>query len=220
MCPDSQSELFLAGEGDAWFARNMASVKVTPEAPDVNFICATLETFRQEISSILEIGCGAGAKVEALSEYFQSDGYGIDPSKEAITVATERLSPENIKLDFQTGIAQQIPFSDKKFDLVFFGFCLYLVEPNEIFKAVMEADRVLRNGGFLAILDFDYGQSRKVPYKHAPGIFSYKNNYSQIFTSSNYFHQISKWSFSHSYNSFAADKDEQLSIEVLYKELF
>ena len=169
---------------------------------------------------ILEIGCGAGAKVRVLSEYFQSDGYGIDPSSEAIKAANEKLSPPNIKLDFQSGLASQLPFDDKKFDLVFFGFCLYLVEPNEIFKAVMEADRVLRNGGFLAILDFDYGQLRVNPYKHAPGIFSYKNNYSQIFTSSKYFHQISKWSFSHSHNSFAADKDERLSIEVLYKELF
>jgi ubiquinone/menaquinone biosynthesis C-methylase UbiE len=123
-------------------------------------------------------------------------------------------------LDFQTGLATQLPYQDKKFDLVFFGFCLYLIEPNEIFKAVMEADRVLRNGGFLAILDFDYGQLCVNPYKHAPGIFSYKNHYSQIFTSSNYFHQISKWSFSHSDNSFTAEKDERLSIEVLYKELF
>ena len=219
MCADSQSSLFLGGEGDAWFARNIESINVSPDAPDLRLIYSTLGSFRHEINNILEIGCSSGAKVRALSEYFESDGYGIDPSREAIKVASAKLSAPDIKLDFQTGLATQLPYEDKKFDLVFFGFCLYLVPPNEIFKVVMEADRVLRNGVFLAILDFDYGQLRVNPYKHAPGILSYKNNYSQIFTSLGYFHQIIKWSFCHSYNTFALDKDERLSIEVLYKEL-
>jgi ubiquinone/menaquinone biosynthesis C-methylase UbiE len=103
--------------------------------------------------------------------------------------------------------------------LVFFGFCLYLVPPTEIFKAVAEANRVLRGGGFLAILDFDYGQFKVSSYKHAEGIFSYKNNYSRLFTSSGYFHQMSKWSYSHFGNSFTEDRDERVSIEVLFKEL-
>jgi SAM-dependent methyltransferase len=93
MCADSQSNLFLGGEGDAWFARNMESLNVGPDAPDVSFICSTLRTFRQEISSILEIGCGGGAKIRVLSEYFVSDGYGIDPSREAIKAANEKMPP-------------------------------------------------------------------------------------------------------------------------------
>ena len=127
MCADSQSSLFLEGEGDAWFARNPENLSAPADSPDISFICSTLQSFSHEISSILEIGCGGGAKVSLLSKYFQSDGYGIDPSKQAIKTATEIASPSEIKLAFQTGVATQLPYEDNKFDLVFFGFCLYLV---------------------------------------------------------------------------------------------
>jgi ubiquinone/menaquinone biosynthesis C-methylase UbiE len=219
MSKHSQSNLFLGGEGDAWFLRNSDSLNTAPGFPDIDFITSTLSAYQNSISTILEIGCGEGSKLSALSKYFDSLGYGIDPSKKAIESASENYSQADSKLHFQTGIATNLPFKDNQFDLVFFGFCLYLVPPNEILGAAMEADRVLRKGGFLAILDFDYGQQKINNYKHADGINSYKNTYSKLFTSLEYFHQVSKWSFNHTDNSFAADKDERISIEVLYKEI-
>ena len=219
MSDSSQSSLFLNGEGDAWFARNSESTYESKSTSDINFICSTLEEFKSSIFRVLEIGCGGGAKVKTLSDYFNAEGHGIDPSKVAIESANNRFGGSESKLHFQTGLATDLPFEDNSFDLVFFGFCLYLVPPDEIFKAVTEANRVLKQAGFLAILDFDYGQLRVNPYKHAEGINSYKNNYSHLFTSSGYFHQVSKWSFSHIGDSFIQDKDERLSIEVLYKEM-
>jgi ubiquinone/menaquinone biosynthesis C-methylase UbiE len=219
MSDSSQSNLFLNGEGDAWFSRNSESAYESQTNVDISIICSTLAQFKSKISKILEIGCGGGAKVGTLSNYFDAEGHGIDPSKVAIESARSRLGASERKLHFQTGLATDLPFENNSFDLVFFGFCLYLVPPAEIFKAVMEADRVLKQGGFLAILDFDYGQLKVNPYKHAEGINSYKNNYSQLFTTSGYFHQVSKWSFSHFDDSFILDKDERLSIEVLYKEM-
>lgn len=219
MSEHSQSSLFLGGEGDAWFSRNSESLNATSVSPDISFIFSTLDGFHNSISNILEIGCGGGAKLSALSKHFNSLGYGIDPSKKAIHSASEKYSQTENKLHFQTGIATNLPYEDNQFDLVFFGFCLYLVPPNEILSAAMEADRVLRQGGFLAILDFDYGQQKVNGYKHAEGVYSFKNTYSKLFTSLGYFHQVSKWSFSHTDNAFALDKEERISIEVLYKEL-
>jgi adenylyltransferase/sulfurtransferase len=40
-------------------------------------------------------------------------------------------------------------------DLVLFGFCLYLVDRKLISRVVAEADRVLKDTGFLGIVDFD-----------------------------------------------------------------
>lgn len=215
----SQSSLFLDGEADAWFLRNQESISLGTESFDVSYLCSTLNAYQDKISNILEIGCGGGAKLIALSNHFNAVGDGIDPSGIAIQSAKENTATSDIELNFLTGLATNLPYEDNKFDLVFFGFCLYLVPPNEIYKAVAEADRVLRSGGFLAILDFDYGQMVVNRYKHAPGIFSYKNNYSQLFTSSGYFHQVSKWSYSHTSNTFTPDRDERISIEVLYKEV-
>jgi ubiquinone/menaquinone biosynthesis C-methylase UbiE len=219
MSEHSQSNLFLNGEGDAWFVRNRENANIVKVPQDIAFICSTLEGFENKINRVLEIGCAGGEKLSALQKHFNAEGYGIDPSKEAIESAKKHFGPPSEKLNFCRGLATDLPFEDGQFDLVFFGFCLYLVPPTEIFKAVAEANRVLRGGGFLAILDFDYGQFKVSSYKHAEGIFSYKNNYSRLFTSSGYFHQMSKWSYSHFGNSFTEDRDERVSIEVLFKEL-
>ncbi len=216
---ENQGQKFLDGEGDAWFLRNSQSLKITPAHPSIDFISLSLSPFRDEISTILEIGCGGGAKLSALSRIFAAKGCGIDPSKKAIEFARKEYRSSESDLSFVTGLATDLPYENEKFDFLYFGFCLYLLAPNEILKAVAEADRVLKTGGFLAIYDFDYGQLKINPYKHADGVFSYKNNYSKLFTSSGYYHQISKWSFSLSRNVFVPDKDERISIEVLYKEL-
>ena len=71
----------------------------------------------------------------------------------------------------------------------------------------------------MVILDFDYGSLKVNPYKHAPGLFSYKNSYSEIFMASGYYSLVSKWSFSHASGYFSEDREERISIEVLYKEL-
>jgi ubiquinone/menaquinone biosynthesis C-methylase UbiE len=211
--------MFINGEGDAWFSRNLENSNTQLVPVDIDFIFSTLGTRKNEIANILEIGCSSGVKVKTLSEKFDAYGYGIDPSQVAIESARKYEETSDGKLQFLTGIATDLPYEDSKFDLVFFGFCLYLVPPNEIYKAISEADRVLKNGGFLAILDFDYGQLKVNPYKHADGIYSYKNNYSALLTSSGYFHQVSKWSFSQNGISFIDDRNERLSIEVLHKEL-
>ena len=214
----NQGEKFLGGEGDEWFLRNQESLEGKLEEPSVKFIQYSLGEFRDEISNLLEIGCGGGAKLSILPSFFGAKGYGVDPSQKAIDFAKKRYTTSNGKLTFVTGLATDLPYESEKFDLVFFGFCLYLLPPNEVFRAVAEADRVLRAGGFLAILDFDYGQLMVNPYKHAEGVFTYKNNYAEIFTTSGYYHQVSRWSFSHFGNAFVHDKDERLSIEVLYKD--
>jgi len=214
---ESQSDTFLSTEGDAWFYRNENQLSKDRQL-DIDFLSKTLISRKSEIRNILEIGCAGGHKLAALAHIFGATGYGIDPSKAAIQSARKSAKLSDSKLNFVTGLATDLPYPDAKFDLVFFGFCLYLVPPKEIFKAVMEADRVLKSGGYLAIVDFDYGQLKVNPYKHADGVYSFKNNYSQFFTSSGYFHLVSKWSFSHLGNSFETDKDERLAIEVLFKE--
>ena len=216
----SQSATFLEGEGDAWFSRNQQQLESsdTPSI-DVDFICESLKPFRGSIQNILEIGCGSGKKLSQLTSHFKASGYGLDPSLMAINKAREITQLQDSKLSFEVGLATDLPYKDAQFDLVFFGFCLYLIPPLETYKAIMEANRVLKWGGFLAILDFDYGSLKINPYKHAEGVFTHKNNYSQIFTSSGYYSILSKWSLNHTSDFFSLDREERVSIEVLYKEV-
>lgn len=210
----NQSKIFLESEGDGWFERNKTAVNNKSSYYETETIKRVLQSFKENINNILEIGCGNGAKLNDLCGYFNANGAGIDPSPAAIKDGNELH--KHLRLSVAT--ASNLPYNSNDFDLVYFGFCLYLVDREDVFKAVAEADRVLKNGGFLAILDFDPKQKHKRPYHHKPGLFSYKTSYSDFFTAGGHYYLVAKESFSHGASHFATDSDERVSVCILYKE--
>lgn len=210
----NQSKAFLEGEGDCWFERNKIAVNSKLSFYDVDIINRTLNSYKGSINNVLEIGCSNGAKLFDLCDHFSANGFGVDPS--AAAILNGRALYKN--LHFSVSTASQIPYGDNSFDLVFFGFCLYLVDRSDIFKAVAEADRVLKCGGFLAILDFDPKIRHKRSYHHMPGVFSFKTSYTDFFTASGHYYLVAKESYSHGANYFTTDSDERVSVSILYKE--
>lgn len=210
----SQAKVFLDSEGDCWFDRNKTAAYGKSSYCETDMIMRVLQSHKCNINSILEIGCANGAKLDTLCSYFDARGEGIDPSTTAINEGNERHKT----LSLSVGTTSCLPYKNNSFDLVYFGFCLYLVDREDIFKAVAEADRVLKSGGFLALFDFDPKQRQKRPYHHKPGLFSYKTSYSDFFTSGGHYYLVAKESLSHSTNHFVTDSDERLSICILYKE--
>jgi ubiquinone/menaquinone biosynthesis C-methylase UbiE len=216
---ENQSEIFLKGEGDGYYSRNKSALEGGQFYCE-ELLCQTLSPFRGEINQILEIGCSNGAKLQHLCKFFEAGGKGVDPSSKAVAAGNERLSSvgaQNIKLEVST--ANVLPFEKHEFDLVYFGFCLYLVDREDLFAAIAEADRVLKPGGFLAIEDFDPSQRHKRPYRHREAVFSYKQQYANLFTASGHYYLVSKHSFSHSGHHFEKNSDERVSLSLLYKEL-
>lgn len=49
-----------------------------------------------------------------------------------------------------------------------------------------EVRRVAKPGGFVAILDFDFGERIATPYKHKEGLYSYRRPYAEVFGSAGY----------------------------------
>lgn len=213
-----QSKIFLESEGDSWFERNKSSIDHKSDFFETNTIKRVLNASKENINTILEIGCGNGTKLADLCRFFNAVGYGIDPSAAAVKTANEKFCTSELKLECSVAVASDLPYSNTHFDLVYFGFCLYLVDRNVIFKAVAEADRVLKTGGYLAILDFDPAIRHKRPYHHMPGMYSYKTSYSDFFTASGHYYLVAKESFSHNANCFSGDTNERVSICILYKE--
>jgi ubiquinone/menaquinone biosynthesis C-methylase UbiE len=211
-----QAKAFLEGEGDNWFQRNKDALGARSAFYETETIKRVLGPHRARIKAVLEIGCGNGAKLRDICRFFGAGGCGLDPSAEAIADG-KKAGGEDIA--FHVATAAELPLPAASFDLVCFGFCLYLVDRDDIFRAVAEADRVLKSGGFLVIVDFDPARRHKRPYHHKPGLFSYKTSYADFFTAGGHYYLVAKDSFAHGGDGFALDSDERISVSVLYKEI-
>ena len=213
----SQESAFLNGEANNWFNRNRQGLRSPDDSIGVNSVTSMLLPFKDEISSILEIGCSDGSKLRSLGKILEAKGFGIDPSTDAIS-AGNNIADSTVEVQLSVGTAAKLHFEDAFFDIVLFGFSLYLVDRDLLFQSVSEADRVLKPGGFLVIQDFNPGVRHKRPYAHLDGLFSYKNSYAELFTASGHYFEAEKVSFSHSKGSFDKDPHERISISMLYKE--
>jgi len=207
----TQKEIFKAGEGDRWFFRNRKSSNSCRDSEDkiVNLI-KSIELFPKKV---LEIGCGGGHRLEIIRNGFQADCYGIDPSSKAIDDGKSRYP--NISL--QVGTADNLPFDADSFDMIIFGFCLYLCDREDLFKIAYEADRCLKNKGTLIIKDFYPPFAYKNKYSHHDGIYSYKMDYSRMFKWNPAYAEVSKVVFSHSGFALRDVPDEKVAIVVLRK---
>lgn len=212
---NKQSTIFLNGEGDSWYKRNEFVLNNSSGGRDLDFLKRTLKFNKKNINKILEIGCANGIKLAGLCNFFNAQGFGVDPSSLAIRQVREQFK----ELKAIKSTALNLPYPDNQFDLVVFGFCLYLVDRSDILKAVAEADRVLAKGGFLAIVDFDPGLRQKKPYHHKDGMYSYKTSHSDFFTAGGHYYLVSKESYSHGKKNFSLDSNERISIAILYKEI-
>ena len=126
--------------------------------------------------SVLEIGCGDGWRLSELKRIDGCKVMGIDPSKQAVQDGRKKY---NIDLRVSTASDYNI---DKTFDLIIFGFCLYLCSREELFLIVSKADRALKDKGLMVILDFYSKIPYSNDYKHYKGLKSYKMDCSMMFT--------------------------------------
>lgn len=178
----NQKQIFLEGEGDQYHLRNQDS---GPNAK-IQF----LSQFLKNDSKVLEIGCGDGRNFGIFTENgAKTIQYtGLDPSAAGVNAASEKFPGGQ----FVVGTADSLPFEDGSFDLIYFGFCFYLVDRPALSKVVYEADRCLKQGGVLAITDFSPKRSLDVDYHHRPGIKSYKFDYAGLFLSLPYYCEVER----------------------------
>jgi ubiquinone/menaquinone biosynthesis C-methylase UbiE len=139
---------------------------------------------------------------------------GIDPSRSAISSGLNQF----IDLDLRVGTADALP-QGETFDAVIIGFCLYLCDRDLLSKIVSEVDRVLKDQGVLILIDFDPPHPRRRKYRHRDGVWTYKMDYSLIFSALPHFILTSKTSMSHSSNTWVLDERERVALWSLRKNL-
>jgi len=209
-----QREVFLRAEGDAWLERNSppATARALPDSDELLLAILQLPAPRADAPTrLLEIGCAGGLRLGWLRQNRSFDCYGLDPSAKAVAAANAR------GVNAQQGTAENLPFESAAFDIVVFGFCLYLCDREDLFRIAGEADRVLRNPGWIVIQDFYSPAPEQRPYHHRSGVFSFKMDYLMLFTwhpaYCNYFHKISH----HVDGTYTDDRDEWVATSILRK---
>jgi ubiquinone/menaquinone biosynthesis C-methylase UbiE len=120
---------------------------------------AMLESYLADIrfpqeAKVLEVGCGTGAVSRVLaSKPGVAKVVGVDPGPVFLAKARE-LGSGISNLQFEHADARSLKYKDSVFDIVVMHTVLCHVPGPE--RALAEAFRVLRSGGWLAVFDGDY----------------------------------------------------------------
>lgn len=99
-------------------------------------------------AQVLDVGCGTGDLSIEIFENTAAQVFGIDFCRPMLQLAKQKAS----QLPFIEGDALKLPFADASFDAVTIGFALRNLSSTE--QGLSEFQRVLRPGGFIAILEF------------------------------------------------------------------
>ena len=95
-------------------------------------------------AQILEVGCGTGGNLAMLAEF--GDVYAVELNKEAAKFAEEKKVAKSV---IQAKLPQEVPYKDKKFDLiVFLDVVEHIEEDKETLKAI---NGILSDNGVLLI---------------------------------------------------------------------
>ena len=194
-----QEDVFLKKEGDNYFKRNH-SVLNDHTYPDPVLYLA--KQYGLKAKNILDIGCSNGSKLSELIAVTGGKGTGVEPGAKAISDGKKRFP----HLTFKRGIVSKLPIKGK-FDIVTLFYVLHWVSREEIFKAIAEIDRVVKDGGYLIIGDFDPDFPTKIKYHHLPSeeVYTYKLDYARIFEETGLYHAVARNTFTHVQNTFDAD---------------
>jgi ubiquinone/menaquinone biosynthesis C-methylase UbiE len=100
-------------------------------------------------TSVLDLCCGSGQTTRFLVERSRHVT-GLDASPLSLNRARKNVP----QADYVEAFAEAMPFSDNHFDVVHTSVALHEMEPQQLQKILQEVHRVLRPGGYFALVDF------------------------------------------------------------------
>jgi SAM-dependent methyltransferase len=160
-----QKDIFLESEGNAWLERNRGHLG------QYDPVSTLIETHGYRPKCVLEVGCANGWRLAKLKEKYGCEVTGVEPSLRACIEGAE------LGIPIVHGTASMLPFAPERFDMIIFGFCLYLADPEDWLRIAAEADTVLKRGGFIVVHDFNTLEQHEKAlargYEHRDGVMSY-----------------------------------------------
>lgn len=99
-------------------------------------------------TKVLDLCCGSGQTTQFLVLRSQQVT-GLDASPKSIRRAQHNVPEAN----YVEGWAEELPFADQEFDVVHTSVALHEMQPDQLQKILREVYRVLRPGGYFALID-------------------------------------------------------------------
>lgn len=209
----TQKNVFLAEEGDAWYGRNREALASKTDAAQDPVQQALLQAGLRP-RNLLEIGCSDGWRLRQIGQRFGCACSGVEPSAAAVAAARQ-AAPD---IDIHVGTAERLPFADGAFDMVVYGFCLYLCDRADLFRIVAEGDRVLAEGGHVVIYDFHTDMAYRNPYAHVAGLYAYKMDHARLFTA-NPTYRLVHQALMGVHGEATPEMDNRLGVSVVKKDM-
>ena len=106
--------------------------------------------------SVLDVGCGTGSLAIAAKRHVGVGGAvcGIDASAPMIARARRKAKKAGVEIDFQYGVAESLPFSNARFDVVLNTVMLHHLPGKTRQQCVAEMRRVMKKSGRLLVVEF------------------------------------------------------------------
>lgn len=202
----NQDLIFKKKEGDNWFIRNKQALLQKDCKNDWPLRLIVKNKIKPK--RVLEIGASNGWRLAEIYKRYRSRCLGIEPSQKAIREG-RKMYPN---VYFRQGLMNNLPIkNNEKFDLVIIHFVLHWVDRKTLFDSIKEANRVLKENGYLIITDFLPDRPTKVFYHHLPKekVFTYKLDYAKVFLSSGLYRKQDRVIFHH--NSLKSSKNVPLA---------
>lgn len=225
---ENAKEEMLKREGDAWFERNL-----TEDDMKISEGCLLFDEFLEKREKymgggkkklkILEIGCCFGYNLMYLCDKYGFEGYGIEPSAQAVSYGNNLVKNKDIRIVLERGTADELPFRSDEFDIVMIGFCMYCIDRKYVMKVIAEIDRVLKTEGIMAAWDFD----TRIPYRrdniHNRNILTYKYDLTQFFLGNPQYWLMEKRMYVHDSENYTTEKlltnmQDRCALNILYKD--
>lgn len=118
--------------------------------------------------SVLDVGCGTGTLAILAKMEVGPAGvvHGIDASPEMIARARKKARKQRVDVTFENELAEALPFSDARFDVVTSTIMLHHLPRKVRLQALSEIRRVLKPGGRVIIVDFQDSGKRHGMIQH------------------------------------------------------
>jgi cyclopropane fatty-acyl-phospholipid synthase-like methyltransferase len=168
---DDAAQEALRRDGDGYFTRNRAGIGTIAD-PAFDALLTINASF--PITSLLEVGCTTGFRLEKARLAFGARCVGLEASPAAVEEG--RRAYPSIELEAGLAPADLSRWQGEHFDCIVLGYFTYLLPRTELFTLAAAIDGLLADNGHIVVMDFLHPSPMSSPYAHRSELTTFKSD--------------------------------------------